>query len=156
MTRSEQREEVFILLFEKTFHESSVDEVVEIAKQEIYDATQKFAPNYMVCSSSVMPVLAMCEAFKPAATGAVNGPYMAGTFGSLKVFVSPRMPKGRYIIGVNGGDMMSSAAVYAPYMAVIPTQLLQYADGGESQGFSTMYALEQLNPELVIAGQIIA
>jgi hypothetical protein len=41
-------------------------------------------------------------------------------------------------------------------MAVIPTQLLQYADGGESQGFSTMYALEQLNPALVIAGQIIA
>ncbi len=33
MTRSEQREEVFILLFEKTFHECSVDEVVEIAKE---------------------------------------------------------------------------------------------------------------------------
>ncbi len=33
MTRSEQREEVFILLFEKTFHESFVEEVVEIAKE---------------------------------------------------------------------------------------------------------------------------
>ena len=33
MTRSEQREEVFILLFEKTFHECSVEEVIELAKE---------------------------------------------------------------------------------------------------------------------------
>ena len=51
--------------------------------------------------------------------------------------------------------MMSSAAVYAPYMAVVPTQLLGYADGGNSQGFSTMYALEMLNSDLLIAGEII-
>lgn len=31
MTRSEQREEVFILTFEKTFHEESIDEIIELA-----------------------------------------------------------------------------------------------------------------------------
>ena len=138
----------------KRDHYAAFAEVVEIAKQRIYDATQKFAPNWMVCSSSVLPVLSMIESFKPANTGAVNGPYMAGTFGSLKVFVSPRMAKGRYLIGVNGGDMMSAAAVYAPYMAIVPTQLLQYADGGNSQGFSTLYALEKLNENLVVAGEV--
>ena len=138
----------------KRDHYAAFAEVVEIAKQKIYDATQKFAPNWMVCSSSVLPVLSMIESFKAVATGAVNGPYMAGTFGSLKVFVSPRMPKGRYLIGVNGGDMMSAAAVYAPYLAITPTQLLQYADGGNSQGFSTLYALEKLNENLVVAGEV--
>ena len=49
---------------------------------------------------------------------------------------------------------MSSVAVYAPYMAVVPTQLLGYADGGMSQGFSTMYALEVLNKDLIVAGEI--
>lgn len=138
----------------KSEHYDGFVEVVEIAKQKIYDATQKFAPNYMVCASSVLPVLALCKSFKAAPAGAINGPYFAGTLGSLKVFVTPRFTDGRYVIGCNGGDMMSSAAVYAPYMAVIPTQLLQYADGGESQGWSTLYALEKLNPSLVIAGKI--
>ena len=39
-------------------------------------------------------------------------------------------------------------------LPVIPTQLLGYADGGMSQGFSTMYALEVLNPKLVVAGKV--
>lgn len=41
-------------------------------------------------------------------------------------------------------------------MAVVPTQLLQYADGGNSQGYSTLYALEPLNKALVIAGSVVA
>ena len=81
---------------------------------------------------------------------------MAGTINGLKVFITPNIEAGRFVIGCNGNDMMSSAAVYAPYMAVIPTQLLQYADGGESQGWSTLYDLKVLNPNLVIAGKITA
>ena len=41
-------------------------------------------------------------------------------------------------------------------MAVVPTQLLQYADGGNSQGYSTLYALEPLNTALVVAGKLEA
>ena len=140
----------------KRDHYNGFVEIVEIAKQKIYDATQKFAPNYMVIASNILPVLALCESFKAAPTGAINGPYFAGTLGALKVFVTPRFEAGRYVIGCNGGDMMSSAAVYAPYMAICPTQLLQYADGGNSQGYSTLYALEPLNKTLVIAGEVIA
>ena len=39
-------------------------------------------------------------------------------------------------------------------MSVVPTQLLQYADGGTSQGFSTMYDMKILNPALLIKGKI--
>lgn len=45
-------------------------------------------------------------------------------------------------------------------MPIVPTQLLQYADGGTSQGFSTMYDLKLLstdadgNSPLLIAGAI--
>ena len=52
--------------------------------------------------------------------------------------------------------MMSSAAVYAPYMAVVPTQLLGFSDGAMSQGFSTMYDLQILNKDLLVAGRITA
>ena len=98
----------------------------------------------------------MISAFKAAATGAINGPYLAGTLNGLKVFVTPNIEAGTFVVGVNGSDMMSSAAVYAPYMAIVPTQLLQYADGGTSQGWSTLYDLKVLNANLLVKGKIVA
>lgn len=140
----------------KTEHYAGFAEVVEIAKQIIYDATQRFSPNYMVCASNILPVLSFLNQWKPVATSNINGPYFAGTFGSLKVFVSPTLDAGEYLIGVNGEDYMSSAAVYAPYMMVVPTQLMQFNDGGTTQGFSTMYDLKALNKNLIVKGKITA
>ena len=138
----------------KAQHYEGFNEIVEIGKQKIYDATKRFAPNYMLCASNVLPVLSFIQGFKAASVSKINGPYMAGTLNGIKVYVTPNIKPGKFVLGVNGDDMMSSAAVYAPYMAVVPTQLLGYADGGNSQGFSTMYALEMLNKDLLIAGEI--
>lgn len=140
----------------KAEHYEGFTEVLEIAKQKIYDRTQKFAPNYAIVASNLLPVISVCKGWHAAPSGAINGPYFAGTLNGLKVFVTPNIAAGRFVLGVNGNDMMSSAAVYAPYMAVVPTQLLGYADGGMSQGWSTMYALEELNRSLVIAGKLEA
>ena len=41
-------------------------------------------------------------------------------------------------------------------MSVVPTQLLQFADGGTTQGWSTMYDLKLLNPNLLVSGKIKA
>ena len=41
-------------------------------------------------------------------------------------------------------------------MAIVPTMLLGEADGGNSQGFSTLYDLKVLNSGLICAGQISA
>ena len=41
-------------------------------------------------------------------------------------------------------------------MPIVPTQLLQYADGGTSQGWSTLYDLKVLNEDLIVAGEITA
>ena len=129
-------------------------EVVEIARQLIYDATKRFAPNYMVVASNIIPILSFIDGWNAAPTGSINGPYFAGTLNGLKVYVSPALKAGRYLIGVNGDDLMSSVAVYAPYMPIVPTQLLQYADGGTSQGWSTLYDLKVLNSALIVAGEI--
>lgn len=129
----------------KAEHYQGFTEIVEIARQKIYDATKRFAPNYMLCASNLLPVLTFINGFSAAPSGQINGPYFAGTLNGLKVFVTPNMEPGHFVIGVNGSDMMSSAAVYAPYMAIVPTQLLQYADGGTSQGWSTLYDLKALN-----------
>lgn len=89
-------------------HYNGFMEILGIADQIIYDRTKKFAANYMIISSDIKPVLMLMEGFKAAAAGQINGPYLAGTLGSLKVYVSPAMPKEHFVIGVNGNDLMSS------------------------------------------------
>lgn len=140
----------------KAEHYQGFMEIVEDAKRVVYDRTKRFVPNYMICASDLLPVFAFIRDWNPAPVSDVNGPYFAGTLGSLKVFVSPALAAGKFLVGVNGSDMMSSAAVYAPYMAVVPTMLLQYADGGTSQGWSTMYDLKMLNANLLVSGGIVA
>jgi len=138
----------------KAEHYESFAEAIEFGRQIIYDRTKRFAPNYMVIASDILPILTFMRGFTAAPAGQINGPYFAGTLNGLKVYVSPAIEAGRYLLGVNGDDMMSSVAVYAPYMAVVPTQLLQYADGGTSQGWSTMYDLKKLNGNLIVAGSV--
>lgn len=138
----------------KTEHYEGFVEVLEIAKKRIYDATKKFAPNFVLAASDILPVLSLVKGWQAAPAGQVNGPYFAGTINGLKVFVTPNIEEGRFVVGCNGSDMMSSAAVYAPYMAIVPTQLLGFADGGMSQGWSTLYDLKMLNKNLLVAGKI--
>ena len=137
----------------KAQHYEGFAEIVDAAGTIIYNRTKRFSPNYMICARDVLQVLGFLNGWK-ASNNHANGPYLAGTLNGLKVFVTPNIEAGHFAIGVNGDDFMSSVAVYAPYMAVVPTQLLGYADGGMSQGFSTMYALEVLNKDLIVAGEI--
>lgn len=140
----------------KAEHYEGFTEIVEIAKQKIYDRTKRFAPNYMLIASNVLPILTFIKSFSAASTSSINGPYFAGTLGGLKVYVCPNMKANEFVFGVNGSDMMSSAAVYAPYMPIVPTMLLGYADGGMSQGWSTLYDLKILNKDLLVSGRITA
>ena len=120
-------------------------EIVARAKKIIYTRTQKFAPNYMVCGADVLTILPYVKGWTPAPASVVNGPYFAGTLDSLKVFVSPAIDEHEFFFGVNGNDLQTSAAVYAPYMAVVPTQLLGLPDGTQTQGFSTLYDMRLLS-----------
>lgn len=140
----------------KAEHYEGFTEIVEIAKQKIYDRTKRFAPNYMLIASNVLPILTFIKGFSQASTSDINGPYFAGTLNGLKVYVCPNIKENEFVFGVNGNDMMSSAAVYAPYMPIVPTMLLGYADGGMSQGWSTLYDLKLLNKDLLVAGRITA
>ena len=140
----------------KRDHYAGFAEVVELASQHIYDATQKHAANYMLIASNIKPILVLMDGFKAASTTKINGPYFCGELNGVKVYVSLALEAGRFILGYNGGDLVTSAAVFAPYMAIVPTQLLGFADGAMSQGFSTLYDLKMLNPSLLVAGKVVA
>ena len=128
-------------------------EILARAKQVLYRRTQKFAPNYMICGSNILTILPYLKGWTAASVSTINGPYFAGTVDGLKVFVSPAIGVNEYVFGVNGTDLQTSAAVYAPYMAIVPTQLLGFADGTMSQGFSTMYDMKLLSTYNVVDGK---
>ena len=129
---------------------------LEEYKMEVYQKTKKFTPNFMVCAPDVMPVIQFVPGFQAASIGEVNGPYFAGTLNGIKVFVTPNIGAGEFFLGVNQGAMQAAAGVYAPYMPVVPTQLLGFADGGMSQGWSTLYDAKILNKDLLIKSAIAA
>lgn len=135
-------------------HYNGFLEIVEAAKAIIYNRTQKFHPNYMVIAADVLQVLRFVNGFTAVKNAKMNGPYKVGDLDGMGVYVSPRLESGEFFLGLNGNDMMSSAGVYAPYMAIVPTQLLGTPDGGLAQGFSTWYAKALLNKSLLVAGKI--
>lgn len=135
-------------------HYNGFLEIVEAAKAIIYNRTQKFHPNYMVIAADVLQVLRFVNGFTAVKNAKMNGPYKVGELDGMGVYVSPRLGMGEFFFGLNGSDMMSSAGVYAPYMAIVPTQLLGTPDGGLAQGFSTWYAKALLNDRLLVAGKI--
>ena len=137
-------------------HYNGVIEVIEEAKAIIYNRTRKFHPNYMVIAADVLPVLRFVNGFTAVKNAKMNGPYKVGELDGLNIYVSPALASGDFFLGLNGSDMMSSAGVYAPYMAIVPTQLLGTPDGGLAQGFSTWYAKALLNKNLLVAGHINA
>ena len=137
-------------------HYNGFLEVIEQAKAIIYNRTKKFHPNYMVISADCLPVLRFVNGFTAVKNAKMNGPYKVGELDGLAIFVSPALASGEFFLGLNGSDMMSSAGVYAPYMAIVPTQLLGTPDGGLAQGFSTWYSKALLNKSLLVAGRIVA
>ena len=48
-------------------------EKIEDAKQKVYRKTQRYMPNYMLVSSTIMPVVAMIDAFRPSDVTKING-----------------------------------------------------------------------------------
>ena len=135
-------------------HYNAFLEVVEEAKAIIYKRTRKFHPNYMVIGANVLPILRFVNGFTAVKNAKMNGPYKVGELDGLDVYVSPAIKEDEFFFGLNGSDMMSSAGVYAPYMAIVPTQLLGTPDGGMTQGFSTWYAKALLNDLLLVGGKI--
>lgn len=138
----------------KADHYEGFAEVIEAGKMVIYDRTKRFVPNFMVASSTVLRVLPFMKGWTPSGVSAMNGPFVAGTLDGIKVVISPALAEGRFFLGVNENDLRAAACGFFPYMAVVPTQLLEFADGSRTQGFATMYDAKILNDMLLVAGQI--
>lgn len=126
---------------------------------KVYRATGRFQPTWMLVNPEMMPILTFVPGFQGNNANIANGPYVAGTINNMKVIVSPALGvdfvagvgqrKGVCYLGVLGSDGKTATGVFAPYMPIVPTQLLGFADGSMTQGFSSMYDMKILNDRLL-------
>ena len=122
---------------------------VEQAKMKVFVRTQKLTPTWMLVSPDLMPILTFVPGFKGNSNAITAGAYIAGDIAGLKVICSPAVAQGSAYLGVLGNDGVTATGVFAPYMPLVPTQLLGFADGTMTQGFSTLYDMKILNPALL-------
>lgn len=134
---------------------------IEQAKANFYKKTRKFAPNWMLISPDILPILTFIPGFKATENAIQNGAYLVGTIGGMKVYVSPALiddtgnNEVACYLGVIGADGKTGTGVFAPYMPLVPTQLLGFADGTMEQGFSSMYDMKILNENLVTKIEVV-
>ena len=122
---------------------------IEQAKMKVFVRTQKLTPTWMLVSPDIMPVLTFVPGFKGNSNAITAGAYLAGDIAGLKVICSPAVAQGSAYLGVLGNDGVTATGIFAPYMPLVPTQLLGFADGTMTQGFSTLYDMKILNPALL-------
>lgn len=138
----------------KAQHYEGFLETLEECGNVVYKETQKYNINYVVCARDVINVVSFINGWR-ASNAKPVGPYYAGSLNGIKFYVSPALGEGEFFAGFHGDDLMTSAAIYAPYMALVPTMALEYADGGNSKGFSTLYDVKLLNPRLLVPGKVV-
>lgn len=68
----------------------------------------------MLIASDILPVLTLVSGFNAASTEDVNGPFYAGSISGLKVFVSPDIEDGNYVLGVANPVQKGTAGLFAP------------------------------------------
>lgn len=135
-------------------HYETINVALATADARLFAQTQKFSGTYLLVGPLGLRYFSMNSAFKMLSNNRFGfGPYVAGEVMGKKVIVTPVIQDGSIYVGVNSGK--TSALIYGIYMPIVPTQLLQFADGGTSQGYSTLYDLQVLNPQLVIKINVV-
>lgn len=130
---------------------------IQEAKMAVYKQTGRYMPNWMLVSPGMLPVLTFVPGFSASSSGMANGPFVAGQIDGMKVIVSPMLMEeegtqvvidpvagttaeatGVCYLGVLGNDGATAVGYYAPYIPIVPTQLIQFADGTTQQGLTTL------------------
>lgn len=137
-------------------HYADFATVIYAARSAVYKRTKKYSPNWMLCAVDVMEIMNFVPGFHAAPASVMAGPYFAGEVGGLKVFVSAALEDGTFVFGCNSPELNASCGVFAPYMPIIPTMLVEGPDGGNTQGFATMYDCKVINPLLLVKGKVTA
>ena len=132
--------------------------VLNAAAAAITKVTNIYAGNRCFIGSALVPVVMGTPGFKAADTEGKLGTQLIGSIGNMKIYYKPDMDSYTYVVFSKGQGTELSVGVLGIYLAVpasiIPTQLLEFADGMNSQGFYSLYDYVHINPMLSVKGVV--
>lgn len=133
--------------------------VLNAAAAAITKVTNIYAGNRCFIGSALVPVVMGTPGFKAADTEGKLGTQLIGSIGNLKIYYKPDMDSYTYVVFSKGQGSELSVGVLGIYLAalpasIIPTQLLEFADGMNSQGFYSLYDYVHINPMLSVKGVV--
>jgi len=122
----------------------------------IRQATRRVEANFVILGTSAAVVAKSCRQFTPSGVTGAVGPYFLGTIGNYKLYVNPEYDPNAFVLGFKGDNLLNAGYVYAPYMPILTTDLVQLEDMAGRKGWATMYAKAILNDKMYIKGRITA
>lgn len=122
---------------------------------QIFGATQRVQPNFIICGLNVAAVIKNIRNFDGSSATVGVGPHFIGTLnGTYKVYVVPQMDADEFVLGYKGTNFLETGYVYAPYMPILTTDLLMPADYRGQQGYATSYGTRMINNKMYLKGRI--
>lgn len=140
-------------------HFAAFGTVLNAAQAAITKVTNIYAGNRCFVGTRLVPVVMATPGFKAADVEGKIGTQLIGSIGNLKIYHKPDMDSYTYVVFSKGQGTELSVGILGIYLAalpasVIPTQLLEFADGLNSQGFYSLYDFKIINPYLSVKGKV--
>jgi hypothetical protein len=140
-------------------HYASFGSVLAAAQAAITKVTKIFAGNRCFIGSALVPVVMACPGWKGVDTEGKIGTQLIGTIGNLKVYYKQDMDDYTYVVFSKGTGTEFCVGLLGMYMSalpasIVPTQLLEYSDSLNEQGFYSLYDFKIINPALSVKGVV--
>lgn len=140
-------------------HYAAFGSVLTAAQAAITKVTNIYAGNRCFIGTQLVPVVMAVPGFKAADVDGKIGTQLIGSIGQLKIYHKPNMDGYQYVVWSKGQGTELSVGVLGIYLAalpasIVPTQLLEFADGLNSQGFYSLYDFKLINPALSVKGKV--
>ena len=124
--------------------------------QQIFQATQRVNPNFIICGTNVSAVIQCMRNFDGTGASQAVGPHFIGTLGGLyKVYVVPLLDVNTFVLGYKGSNFLETGYIYAPYCPILTTDILMPADFRGQQGYATSYGKKMVNAKMYLRGRIV-
>ena len=124
--------------------------------KQIFNATQRVQPNFIVCGSNVAAVIEVMRNFDATGSSDAVGPHFIGTLGGrYKCYIVPAIDPNVFVMGYKGTNFLETGFVYAPYIPITSTDILMPADFRGQQGYATSYGTKMINGKMYLRGRIV-
>lgn len=140
-------------------HYASFGAVLVSAQAAITKVTNIYAGNRCFIGTHLLPVVRAVPGFKAADVEGKIGTQLVGSIGELKIYYKPDMDDRTFVVWSKGTGTEYCVGILGIYLAllpasIIPTQLLEFADGMNVQGFYSLYDYVHINPMLSVKGRV--